>query len=458
MLKGWLNRINITLALLTALIFAGALGITLLRESEIPHFEGPIEERIIPKNDLSIDPAAYNTIGSGPLELKYTPPTIQLPDLRKSLVYYGKNNRPDAQMQTPFLHFSFTGNKTPASIAPEQRNYIKYERNQTPPQYIFSPNNQETAIWIEATPQGNQALVKVGMMDGKGEMITEPLAHAQFTLPEKEHTRSTAAAPWEINKLRVDGTLLARQKARWYGVDKFLEKHGGPEFSHLAGKQRVDFGEGENAYSIYVGPADVVIWNGSQWSVTEPGPDTVKYPLMSIKKLDDRLMTFELWDVEGKNKVTLNLLKSTETWVPQNIQQAFKFVGARTRTQFVFEVNKERIMLSPQDWLLLTDHGWQKLTTPEEIDDYVFRKTTGPLFVFDEIEKRDDKQILLGTLFNATRTEAQQIEILMQNNSKKDESPPRPPSKPIPEIKKEDRQSGLPSQELMRNQSAEERR
>lgn len=110
--------------------------------------------------------------------------------------------------------------------------------------------------------------------------------------------------------------------------------------------------------------------------------------------------------------MTLNLLKTSEQWKPQSVQQDFKFLAARTRTQFVFEVNKERMLMRPQDWLLMTETGWQKLSTEQEIDDYVTRKITGPLFVFDGIVKKEDnKQVLVGTLFNASRSEMQTVEI-----------------------------------------------
>ncbi|MCP5507977.1 MAG: hypothetical protein H7A37_06730 [Chlamydiales bacterium] len=47
----------------------------------------------------------------------------------------------------------------------------------------------------------------------------------------------------ELGKWRVDGTLLARQRARWYGPDMFLKRHGGDEFKDVSGKRRIDFGE-----------------------------------------------------------------------------------------------------------------------------------------------------------------------------------------------------------------------
>ena len=127
-------------------------------------------------------------------------------------------------------------------------------------------------------------------------------------------------------------------------------------------------------------------------------------------------MNLELWDAEGKGKAVMNLIKANEAWMPQNLEQNFKFMGARTRSQFVFEINNERILLCPQDWLVLTQTGWKKLVTPKEIDDYVDRKVTGPLFVFDNIERKDDRQVIVGTLFNVARTETASVELPLQQN------------------------------------------
>jgi hypothetical protein len=113
----------------------------------------------------------------------------------------------------------------------------------------------------------------------------------------------------------------------------------------------------------------------------------------------------------------LNLLKSSEPWAVQNaqtLQHMFKFLGARTRTQCVFEINRERVILRPSDWLLLTSKGWKKLATEEEIDNYVKRKLSGTLFVFEGITRKDERQIMIGTLYSPARHECQPIELALQ--------------------------------------------
>ena len=176
-------------------------------------------------------------------------------------------------------------------------------------------------------------------------------------------------------------------------------------------------GENENIYSVFVKLGDCLIWEQDHWKVVSPGEASLHHPLLVVKKADERLMTFELWDVEGKGKILLNLLKSTESWTmqnPQNLQRMFKFVGARTRTQCVFEINGERMVLCPFDWLLLTPKGWKKLSLEDEIDNYVKRKITGTLFVFEGISRKEERQMLKGILYSPTRTDFQSVELALQ--------------------------------------------
>lgn len=434
--KKWLTYANYVLAGLILILSIFALGYFFSRPQEIPVNTFSEVKRTLPKNAFTQPKEFYDTFGNSIFSLKYSPMTMQLPDLRKYLIYYGKNDRPDAKEAHPVMHFSFMGNKNVTPASPGEKMYILYDRSMSPPQYVFSPGNRETPLWIQATPTDREVSIKVNMRNDQGQMIQEPWSHAQFTLPQKEFARTGTS--WEVGKWRVDGSLLARQKARWYGVDRFLENHGGKEFSQQVGKQRIDFEDGNQIYSVFIDANDGLIWNQNQWQPVKPGVDSLGYPLLVIKKIDERLMQLELWDVDGQSKTTLNLLKSSEPWAPQNILQNFKFLGSRTRSQFVFEVNKERMLLSPKDWLILLPTGWKKLSTPEEIDDYVNRRLIGILFVFDGIERKGDQQYIIGTLYNTSRSESKPVEISIapspigrRKGEGKEGNPSRSPTDPL---------------------------
>lgn len=409
----WLTNLNLGIAALIGVLLVGAFGLFLTRPATVHPESIAKAEALAPKNSFRFKDDAYQAIGNSALSLSFSPLSAQLPDLRRHLIFYGKNGRPDATDTAQALYFAFNGNKALSSLTRGDRLYILYDKYLNPPQYVFSPNNAKTPLWIEAEQKGTQALVKVSMIDEEGDVIRTPQAYAEFPLPEKEFMK-VANSTWELGKWRVDGTLLARQKARWYGIDRFIELHGGDEYTDWMNRQRIDFGEGDSTYSVYVGPGECMVWMDGHWEVTKPSSTTLNYPILCVRKVDERILNLELWDVGGKGKISLNLVKSNEQWVPKNLEDSFKFLGARTRSQFIFEIQNERTFLSPHDWLVLTDGEWKKLITPQDIDDYVQRKIVGPLFIFEGIEKHDDKQVISGTLFNTSRTEMVPMELQLQ--------------------------------------------
>lgn len=412
-----LNWINLGLTGVILLLIALAFLFKVMRPSTIEVVEKVSEKPKLPKGAFSLPVEQYEFIGPPFLSLKFSPMALQVPDLKRYLIYYGKNDRPDADPANLKLNFGFTGVRGTASAKVKEPIYLMYDKNDPKAKYKFSPGNAETTLWFEASPgSAGEASISVSMRNEAGAVVHEPLENAEFTLKERPAIRSDADDR-KIGEFKVDGTLLSRQGAKWYGIDKFMERHGGEEYKDVAQKQRIDFGTGDNTYSIYIGPDTVLAWVNGKWKEIKPGKDSVKYPILAVNKIEDRIMKLDFWDVDGQGKTSLNLIKSMETWIPQSIQKEFSFIGARTRSQFLFEINKERMTLSPLDWLLRTDKGWKKLTTAQDIDDYVERKISGPLFVFDGVEKRDGKQVLLGTLFNKTRTEMKSIEVPMQQGA-----------------------------------------
>lgn len=413
MINQWLSWLNYALLSLALLLGTAGALLWVKRPHAIQATLVHSKNGQLPKSAFELPSEAYQNIGGDLLALQQHPPRLQLPDLKPQLIYYGKNGRPDAEANRTLLHFSLGNNKAIASVRPNEPLYLIYDKTGQAGRYCFNPNNAKTSLWIDAEPIDHEVVVKVILENDQGERITEPDNHAQFRLPEKELIRH-AGTTWEIGSFRVDGTLLARQKARWVGIDRFLEHHGGKEYQAIQGKHRIDFGEPDHFYSAFVKVGDCLIWDDHEWKVVSPGEESLRHPLLVVKKIEERLLSFELWDVEGKGKTLLNLLKSSEPWTMQNgqiLQQMFKFVGAKTRKQCVFEVNHERMTLSPSDWLLFTAKGWKKLDSLEEIDNYVQRKTTGTLFIFEGISR---KEIVKGTLYNPARTEFQSVELALQ--------------------------------------------
>lgn len=403
-------RANILLAATFFLILAAAAFYQLRGVPEIALPEAAAIRSSLPKGSFTWDREAYAAIGEPALALKGEPPSLFLPDLRQVLVYHGCNQRPDARLEQQRLHLSLRSSGPQpevATVAPGEPVYLTYDSKG---KYSFSKDNARTPLWllVENTEDGADIVVK--LQGPQDEMISSPDDFHRFSLETKPLSRFRSS-PWKIGGFRVDGSLLARQRARWYGRDQFLEEHGGDSFNGTQKKERIEFGQEEQRYATFAGVGDILAWTGERWEGVTPGPESWGKPILQIKKIDERIMNVEVWDPEGKAHVPINLIRSREMWRPEVVENEFRFVGSRSKSQTIVEINGERMILRQQDWLIRKGNEWEKVDTVEAIDDYVDRKLVGELFVFDGVLRKDGQQILQGHMFNSSRSDMQYVEL-----------------------------------------------
>lgn len=428
MLSVWINRASLGLVVIAAIL----LTFSLLAYVDSPHqpeappcnIKKPLIQHVLPGYFLPLTEQDYEAIGAPLFESHWNPISLQLPDLRTVLSYYGINSRPDAKSGAIRLQFgvgsassSASTPNTLASIAPKEPLYLVYERSQNSGRYLFSPNNKKTALWILAEPVENSAKINLFLQDEAGNRVKEPAIRAEFTLQQKELPRG-GPSNWSLGPFRVDGTLLARQKARWFGQDLFINDHGGPEYADRAGKERIEFGEGPDRYIVYLGPESCLVWEDDHWAPDSSVEDSSIYPLLCVKKIEERLLRLELWDVEGKSRVPLTMLRSTDNWNPTQLQKDFSFLASRTLSQYIFSIRKERTTLRVHDWFLLTKEGWKRLATPAQIDAYVEEKEPGVLFIFEGPKEKGEVRVLSGILYNTTRSTKIEVEYPIDHGAK----------------------------------------
>lgn len=440
----WLGVVNMALAGMILLAIALFL-VSGNQEESLVVTARPVQKEL-PKSPFAGSEEFFQGIEEGILTLKWVPPQMQLPDLRQDLIFYGKNARPDSKPGKASFHLALRESGERALVREGHRVHLVYQGNYSPKilkqssplsqtipatgarplwgeespverqgsksAYVFSPGNQPTPLWLEFKSVGEHTLeVRVSMLDEKGILVTSPSEWRSFHLQSQEFPKSQLMG-WDLGGYRVDTTLLVRQKARWIGNDLFLEMHGGDDFAYTAGKERIDFLDGANHYSCFVSPGDFLIWDGGRWQSADTVENSQLFPLLVVKKIDEKIMTFELWDTEGKGKNILSLIRAKDHNGTPAMAYEMKFVGAKTWAQFMVENRSgERMTLKLHDWLVLTPEGWTKLDTPEKIDAYVCHRLTGPLFVLDKMAKQNGRQVLVGHLFNATRTEVEQVEL-----------------------------------------------
>lgn len=384
----------------------------------------------LPRHSFQLSDTAYKQIKAPVLNLEFKEPNLSLPDIRPLLNYYGKNKRPDASETNQNLYFSIGDPKKIIPLRSGEKVYlVRNAQNKT---FQISPKDQPTALWFVAKPTGKNASIEVFMRGVENAIIQEPTDRAKFEVAEKPIPLQTGSI-WTLGPNRVDGTLLLKQKAKWNGPDLFLTIYGGPEYEAIQGKQRINFGEGEDRYSLFVAPGDTLIWKNDRWQMPISGENTQAFPLLDVKKVDERILSTELWDADGKTKIPLNMIRSHDPIPNIDFSKSFQFMGARTKIHYMFKIDEKREIVGPGDWFVMIDGKWQKIKKSKDIDQIVERELEGPLLILDAISQQGSK-VLKGKLFNGTHSEMVEIEIPLIPKAK--EGPRKSPEEMIQELER----------------------
>ncbi len=405
-----IKMMNRALGLLTCALFVAAL-LAAMAPHQTPLSARPSPLAALCKNlRLRVsDPLSKIELASS-LFLRCKPPSVHLPDLRGEVVLLGVNRRPDADPRQQVIHLLLNSSQESFSLPVLKRAYLKFERTGLAGSYALSSDEVETNLWISPnlTPDG-EVSIDLAMRSQGGEVIAIPSEHAHFTV--KERAAGFGERSFMLGSHRVDSGLLARLRARWFGQDLFLTDHGGEEYPEAKGRERIDFGEGEECYSCFVAAGDSLVWKGNKWHNLKDGESSDSYPLLYVSKVGEKQIAFDLWDPEGKAALPLVLMRGREMWMPPYLKDLLRFVAAKTWSQFVLIAAEERLIVSPSSWLLLTEKGWQEIKGRAEIDDFIAGRLSGELLVLNGIGRREGRQVLKGHLYNTSRSEMQDFEM-----------------------------------------------
>ncbi|WP_375793826.1 hypothetical protein O1W69_01865 [Chlamydia sp. 12-01] len=342
-------------------------------------------------------------VSSGIWSLEFPELRERLPDLRQELIFLGSNKRPDAFGGKFFLELATSKDSCVANA--NEKIYLHVVPSPEGGLFTFSPGGKPTDLWIECRPlsMDNRIEVKVRLMGVNRELVTSP--------KERETLFLTAPAKglesWEIGGIRVDASFPVKQKIRRIGSDKFLLMHGGSDYADKAVKERVDFVSlSDENYSRYLAVGDVLLWDGNCWQTCgEFRGESSQAPLLEVKRIDEKVMVIELWNVGGTSHQSMSLVKTMSSPIEiAEIVKEFEFVGMRSWSRPIIQAGEQRMILSPDDWVVYTGKTWEKIARKEQLEDYLSGKTQGPLLVFDKLEKDSREFVVRAHVFNAQRT------------------------------------------------------
>ncbi len=338
-------------------------------------------------------------LNSPPFRLAAIERPIRLPDLRSLIMFYGSNDRPDRSSHNRRLQFGMRGNPTVSTALVGEKVYFKYDTRSNKWSLSDAPTPL-TAVFSSPDPA---VQVKVEFQDDKGVVINVPSEFHSFPLaPSPAPAAAAQAHQWLCGSLPVDNTLLDRQGAVWWGQDEVVLAFGGKEMGYEASRQRVQVGAGENAYVLWVKEDDCFVYDDDRWNPVELGGKTVGKPLLQAQSIDAHAIHFQLWNPDGTVRHSLDLLyreAKCDIKVPE-----IKMIGARSKKQWIAEIQGKRLTLTPDDWVLLKSDGFVQLDDSQLLDDYLQGRLTGNLLAFSGIEKVDGELCLMGTFYDSTRT------------------------------------------------------
>lgn len=411
-MTGWLEQAN-RLLLITTVALLCAAGVAAIWPLPKPISVGGVKEQVV--SARSSHPSSVETLASPLFALRYSAPTVQLPNLSNEFLYYGMDRRPDAPEQGPTVHIALRGSFDISSFPLGSPIYLQLEKSDSEGNYTFAPKEIETPLWItpEMSDQPGEIVLKVEMRSCEGETVNHPSDHARIVLPETPYGR-IPQQQWSLGPHRADNSLLARLRCCWGGEDRLIQELGGSaEPVH-----RLDFGDGEETYSCFISPGTILYWDKERWQEAPKGFDTRSYPILAVQEIEDRLIHLEVWNVLGKGHLNLSLLRSRESWHGDQIASTLRVMGARSWSRLILEAGQQRLEVSPDDWLIFENNEWHKLATPEEIDLVVSRERTGDLLVIDGVKRTDGRTLLTGRLYSKSRSDVKPIELqLTQSQS-----------------------------------------
>ncbi|WP_213358254.1 hypothetical protein [Chlamydiifrater phoenicopteri] len=341
----------------------------------------------------------------------------KMPDLKREFVSISYNGRPDAGSCRYQVKLS---SGEVRAVSPGEKIFLRAKREGKAFSYHFS--DAPGSLWVQCAPalHGSSVEVQVFFLDSAGKRVTTPSDRMKFSLPT---TGDSTGIAWEINGDRVDASFGVKQQMRRLGKDLFLVVHGGAEYAVPAAKERFDFraSKGER-YSQYLAQGDWLFWDGDKW--VPRGlfmGDSTKAPLLEVKRLEEKTAVFDIWNVGGTVKQSITLLRyQTSAMEVSEAIRELSFVGMKSWSTAIVVFQDDvatRTVVRPDDWFIRRECGWVKLSSPEDVEEYVVGGLEGPLLVVEGIVKEDAGFVLKGHLFNSNRTVLENIAIPMKRES-----------------------------------------
>jgi hypothetical protein len=263
----------------------------------------------------------------------------------------------------------------------------------------------QTPLFLIFRPKDNGVEAEVKIQEPGKSSIEYPTEFHKFTVTTA--TSPSTSQAWDLGRWNVDATLLERQGATWCGKDLFVQEMGGEDMEYEKNRERILFSPTSDPYVLWAAEGDCFCFENDQWHPVTAGPDSVGKPLLMVTKTESRTLHFSLWNAEGTQYQALTLQKKdvpSGTAVPD-----IKVIGAKSRKQWLAEIQGQKITFRPDDWMVFTGKEVITISTPELLDDYIAGRLSGQLLALQGIAKEHGEPRLIGCFYDSSHAVSRQV-------------------------------------------------
>ncbi len=387
----WLNVSIIFILMSGGIAWCGAMSVDGVDEPFTAN-----EELATPKPKLK-EGGDYSKIGLGALKVHQKKTTFPLPDLKSEILFLGSNTRSDLSESDHTMLFGLQKSKEVQVATIGEKVYLGYQEGNL----LFA--NRVTPLWIEPFQMASGE-VKVRLNIELRHQNKELILSEQDVFSVKE---ARLFEKQSFDRLRSEEYIRAiteMNRAKWWSPDRLYDSYGGNEYREYIGRERLEFDLGIH----YVKEGDVLVWKEGVWSLAKD-EETKGSIIATTHLVTPHKLEVTLWDPSGFDREILYLSKQQVGAVNFRIEEVFTRIKKRTVDRISCRISNKSVVLKKGDWILHTDYGWKVLKTWNELSQYLEYELRGGLFIFDGIEKGEDKDFFVGSLFDDMRTQMQRI-------------------------------------------------
>ena len=347
----------------------------------------------------------FEMIGSGALAASSRFKTCPLPDLAKEVVFLGKNTRPDATASDLFVSFGLQGSGQSIKLVSGQKGYLAYMEDRES-ELAFSPD--PTPFWIRPyLSETGEAFIDFGLcfLAGSQQEPTEEKKDFKLeTLLGKEGGFERDAS--------FQKAVSCLKKGLFLDPDCLFRSHGGKEYQKLKDHKRLELDCEGVPSLVHLRQGDYLVWENGRWANVELGKKSQSYVLARVKGESSHRLDLEIWSSDGTETALVSLEKrSASPFLNPSMGNIFSCLRQRTASRVSCRIGSKAAILKVGDWVFQSPSGWRVIKSLKEVNDILEFRSKGLLFVFDGIERSDGRALFLGTLFNPTRTQVENVKI-----------------------------------------------